>query len=122
MALIVAAAALATASIAASVISPAPEPPPLGLADALGPSTWAMELPSAWLAAAPEGLRRADRVDLLAFRPGDRAYAVPIAYALRVMSVTERGLVLEVGEYDAIALATARAGGLLIVPIVRSTR
>ena len=40
----------------------------------------------------------------------------------RVLSVTDRGLLLEVDETDATAIATARGGGLLLVPLLRSTR
>jgi len=55
-------------------------------------------------------------------RPGDRAFAVPIAYAAMLIANDERGLVIEVDESDATAIATARGSGLLIVPLLRSTR
>ncbi len=121
LALAAASAVLTAASVGTALAAPAEMPPP-ALADALAPSTWAMEVPAAWLATVPAGLRAGDRIDLLATRTGERAYAVPIAFALRVMSNGAGGLVLEVDEGDAVALATARGGGLLIVPILRSTR
>jgi hypothetical protein len=39
-----------------------------------------------------------------------------------VLGVSERGVILEVDETDASAIATARGGGLLLVPLLRSTR
>lgn len=103
-------------------LAPTPEAAPPSLADALAPSTWAMAIPITWVASAPSGLQAGDRIDVLAMRSGDRAYALPIAFGLRVMSLDAASLVLEVDEDDAIALATARSGGLLVVPILRSTR
>lgn len=105
----------------ASLAAPEPDTPP-SLADALAPSTWAMAVPASWVAASPSGIRAGDRVDVLAMRGGDRAYALPIAFGLRVLSFGTSDLILEVDEEDAIALATARSGGLLLVPILRSTR
>jgi len=95
---------------------------PAPLAESLAPSTWAISLPAAWLAAPVPRVRIGDRVDVLAVRQGERAYAVPVAYAARVMAVDERGVVLEVDEEGASAIAIARGGGLLLVPLLRSTR
>lgn len=95
---------------------------PASLADSLSPSTWAMSLPAAWLAAPVSGVRIGDLIDVLAVRQGDRAYAVPVAYAARVMAADERGVVLEVDEEGASAIAIARGGGLLLVPLLRSAR
>jgi hypothetical protein len=55
-------------------------------------------------------------------RQGDRAYTVPVAYAVTVISSDDRGLILEVDESDASAIVTARGGGLLLVPLLRSSR
>ncbi|TME68880.1 MAG: hypothetical protein E6I49_13000 [Chloroflexi bacterium] len=52
---------------------------------------------------------------------GDRPLAVAIAADLRVMGADERSVVFEVDEESATAIATARASGLLIVPLLRST-
>jgi hypothetical protein len=38
------------------------------------------------------------------------------------MSIDERAVVFEVDEESATAVATARASGLLLVPLLRSTR
>jgi len=92
------------------------------LAESLAPSTWAMNLPAAWLAAPVPRVRTGDVIDVLAVRQGDRAYAVPVAYAARVMATDERGIVLELDEEGASAIAIARGGGMLLVPLLRSTR
>ena len=99
----------------------APSPPP-SLAESLAPSTWAMTVPAAWLAAPVPRVGAGDLIDVLAVRQGERAYAVPVAYAARVVAADERGLVLELDEEGASAIAIARGGGLLLVPLLRSTR
>ena len=99
--------------------APAAQP---SLAESLAPSTWAMSLPAAWLAAPVPRVRTGDVVDVLAVRQGDRAYAVPVAYAARVMAADEHGVVLQLDEEGASAIAIARGGGLLLVPLLRSTR
>ncbi len=97
-------------------------PPAVSLADELRPATWAMHVPAAWLAAPVPRVRRGDQLDILAVHQGDRAYTVPVAYAVAVLSSDDRGLVLEVDENDASAIATARGGGMLLLPLLRSTR
>ena len=99
----------------------APAAPP-SLAQSLAPSTWAMSLPAAWLAAPAPRVRIGDVIDVIAVRQGDRAYAVPVAYSARVMAVDEHGIVLELDEEGASAIAIARGGGLLLVPLLRSAR
>ena len=98
-----------------------PAPPP-SIAESLTPSTWAMSLPTAWLAAPVPRVRAGDTIDVLAVRQGDRAYAVPVAYAARVIAMDDRGIVLELDEEGASAIAIARGGGLLLVPLLRSAR
>jgi hypothetical protein len=98
-----------------------PAPPP-SIADSLAPSTWAMSLPTAWLAAPVPRVRTGDTIDVLAVRQGERAYAVPVAYAARVIATDDRGIVLELDEEGASAIAIARGGGLLLVPLLRSAR
>jgi len=95
---------------------------PVALADSLAPSMWAMSLPNAWLAAPVPRVRAGDLIDVLAVRQGERAYAIPVAYAARVMASDERGVVLELDEEGASAVAIARGGGLLLVPLLRSSR
>jgi hypothetical protein len=92
------------------------------LAESLAPSTWAMNIPVAWLAAPVPRVRTGDVIDVLAVRQGERAYVVPVAYAARVMATDERGIVLELDEEGASAIAIARGGGMLLVPLLRSTR
>jgi hypothetical protein len=94
----------------------------VSLADELRPATWAMHVPTAWLAAPVPRLRKGDTLDILAVHAGDRAYTIPVAYAVAVLSSDERGLVLEVDENDASAISTARGSGLLLVPLLRSSR
>jgi len=79
-----------------------------------------MAVPNAWLAAPIPQVRIGDSVDLLAVRQGDRPLAIPIAADLRVMDTDDRTVVFEVDEASATAIATARASGLLIVPLLRS--
>jgi hypothetical protein len=67
-------------------------------------------------------VRIGDVIDVLAVQQGERAYAVPVAYAARVMASDERGIVVEVDEEGASAIAIARGGGLLLVPLLRSAR
>lgn len=91
------------------------------LAQRLSMSTWALAVPTAWLAAPLAEVQNGDSVDLLAVRAGDRPLAIAIAADLRVMSADERSIVFEVDEESATAIASARASGLLIVPLLRST-
>jgi len=91
------------------------------LAQRLSTSTWALAVPTAWLAAPLAEVRSGDSVDLLAVRTGERPLAVAIAADLRVMSADERSIVFEVDEDSATAIASARASGLLVVPLLRST-
>jgi len=122
LALGAASAVLAVGALGAEMSgSTAPSPPP-SLAESLAPSTWAMTVPSAWLAAPVPRVGAGDLIDVLAVRQGERAYALPVAYAARVVAADERGLVLEVDEEGASAIAIARGGGLLLVPLLRSTR
>ena len=95
---------------------------PASLAAQLPPSSWGLAIPLSWFAAPPAGLRPGDRIDIIAMRSWERPSANAIAFDLEVMSVDERTLVVGVSAFDASAIAVARAGGQLIVPLVRSTR
>ena len=114
--------AAALAAVGAEMGGAATPPAQASLAESLAPSTWAMNLPVAWLAAPVPRVRTGDVIDVLAVRQGERAYAVPVAYAARVMAADDRGLVLELDEEGASAIAIARGGGMLLVPLLRSTR
>jgi hypothetical protein len=108
---------------AATQLASAPVPvQQASLAAELRPSTWAMLIPTAWLAAPAPRLQRGDALDILAVRGGDRAGVLPVAYAVTVLSADERGLVLQVDENDASAIAAARGGGMLLVALLRSIR
>ena len=117
-----ASALLALAAFGAQMGGASTPPAQISLADSLAPSTWAMNLPVAWLAAPVPRVRTGDVIDVLAVRQGERAYAVPVAYAARVMATDERGIVLELDEEGASAIAIARGGGMLLVPLLRSAR
>jgi len=117
-----ASALLTLAAVGMELRGTAPPVEQASLAQALAPSTWAMSLPAAWLAAPAPRVRTGDVIDVLAVRQGERAYAVPVAYAARVMASDERGIVLELDEQGASAIAIARGGGLLLVPLLRSAR
>lgn len=108
-----------------ALAAPAPQeigPAPAALAARLPPASWGIAVPVGWLSAPIAELRPGDRVDILALRAGERPVANAIAFDLEVMSLDERTLVLGVSAFDATAIATARAAGQLIVPLVRSTR
>jgi len=92
------------------------------VAETLAPDTWALTLPATWLATPVLGPRPGDHLDVLALRPGDRATATAIAFDLLVVAVDERGLIVGCAPDDATAIAVARASGLLLVPLLRSTR
>lgn len=120
-----AAALLVAAASAATAVAPEPVPAPLptpALAERLGPRTWALALPVAWLTAPLPGLREDDVLDLLGARQSERATAVDVATGVRVMAADERTIVIELTAEDAAAIAGARARGLSLVPILRSTR
>lgn len=116
-----ASATLAVGALLAQAIA-SPATPTRGLAAELGPATWAMNIPASWLAAPAPPLRPGDAIDLLALRPGDKPYAVPVAYGVTVLAASDRGVLLQVDEVDASALASARSGGLQLVALLRSTR
>ena len=118
-----AASALLTVGALGAEMSGAAAPPrQASLAESLAPATWAMSLPAAWLAAPVPRVGTGDLIDVLAVRQGERAYAVPVVSAARVVGADERGLVLELDEEGASAIAIARGGGFLLVPLLRSTR
>lgn len=110
-----------TSAVSAGSPSPEEHPRP-ALADRLEPRTWAVAIPLAWLAAPLADLREGDVLDLIATRTSERANATEVARGLRVMSLDERGLVVELTSDDASAIAEARARGLSFVPILRSSR
>jgi hypothetical protein len=120
---------LGTTLVVASVIStlvaaptrPSDEVVSRSLAQRLSMSTWAIAVPMGWLAAPLVDVRNGDNVDLLAVRSGDRPFAVAVAADLHVMSADERVIVFEVDESSASAIATARASGLLLIPLLRSS-
>lgn len=116
-----AAALLATAG-ALAPSAPAPVIAQVRLADRLEPQTWAVAIPAGWLAAPLEGVRPGDVLDLIGTRTSERATASQIARGLRVMSLDDRALIVELTEDDASAIAEARARGLSLIPILRSSR
>src|SRR4029078_12559819 len=61
---------------------PAAAPDSASVADELRPATWAMTVPSAWLAAPVPPVRRDDAIDILAMRAGDKGYSIPAAYGV----------------------------------------
>jgi hypothetical protein len=116
-ALLVAASLIASLRAQPAAVGAAPET----MADALAPGTWAISIPSGWLAAPIAGLRPGDRLDILALRPGEKATATAVAFDLVVLSADDRAVIVGTGADDATALGIARASGLLLVPLLRST-
>lgn len=114
---------LAIVGFAASAM-PTPEPyePSTSLADRLAPASWALALPMSWFATPVQGIRTGDRIDILSLRASERPTTAAIAFDLEVMSVDDRNIVVGVSAFDATAIATARAGGQLMVPLLRSRR
>jgi hypothetical protein len=92
------------------------------MADALAPGTWAIAIPTSWFVAPIGGLRPGDRLDVLALRPGERATATAVAFDLLVVSADDHAVVVGSGADDVTALGVARASGLLLIPLLRSTR
>lgn len=121
MAVALLAAGLALAS-AATPGAPAVQATSRALADRLEPRTWAIAIPLAWMAAPLAELREGDILDLIGTRTSERANASEIASGLRVMSLDEGSLVVELTAEDASAIAEARARGLSFLPVLRSSR
>lgn len=124
-ALIGAAAVAGAMALASTAVPTDPTPggvPAPRLADRLEPRTWALAIPLAWMAAPLADLRAGDVLDLIGTRTSERANASEVAGGLRVMSLDERSLVVELTADDASAIAEARARGLSFVPILRSSR
>ena len=122
---VVVAAVVAAVAIVGGAATLAPSDPHVaapGLTQRLGPRTWALAIPIAWLAAPIPGMREDDVVDLIGTHTGERATASDVASGLRVMSVDERVVVVELRSEDASAIAAARARGLALIHIVRSIR
>ena len=105
-----------------SATTPASATPVVTIAEGLAPGTWGMAVPTSWFSAPIAGLRPGDRLDVLAVRPGERATATAIAFDLVVVTVDERAIVIGSGADDITALGIARASGLLLIPLLRSTR
>ncbi len=122
----VAAAVLLAVGAGLTTLGPAdPRPasaPTTSLSQRLGPRTWALAMPVSWLSAPIPGVREDDVLDLLGARPSERATASEVATGLRVMTTDERTVVVELRAEDASAIASARARGLSLIPILRSTR
>lgn len=119
VAALLAGAAVLTAFVPAPSHAALPAP---ALSDRLGPRTWALAIPVGWLSAPLPGVREDDVLDLLGTRAGERATASEIARGLRVMTADERAIVVELTADDASAIASARARGLSLIPILRSAR
>lgn len=106
----------------AGLVLPGELPPaaaPASLARTLPPDAVALRVPHAWLAATPPRLLEGDRVDVLAARPGDRGGAIVVASEVRVLEGSDEALVIELASDDAVALALARAGGYLLLVLLR---
>ena len=102
--------------------SPPASAAPKPMADVLEPGTWAMSVPATWFAAPIAGLRPGDRLDFLAIRPGERASATAVAFDMLVISADDHAVIVGSGADDVTALGVARGSGLLLIPLLRSTR
>lgn len=125
MPLIALGALLVVAAIGSALLSSSQAAPAArvqGLADRLGPATWALAVPVSWLAAPIPELREGEVLDLLGTRAGERATAAEVATGLRVITADEDALVLELSAEAAASIAEARARGLALIPLLRSNR
>ena len=120
--LLAAGALVLAAAAAAGAVIPSGERPARvpALTERLGAETYGLAIPVAWLAAPIPGLRENDVLDMLGTRSGERATAQDVASGLRVMTVDDRTLVVELTSQEASAITAARARGLSLIPIVRS--
>ncbi len=117
-----AAAILAVAAATAQLATAAPPPRESSIAETLDPSTWALLIPSAWLAAPLPRIMKGDFIDIVAVRQGERAYSVLVADRARVVSSDERGVVVQIDEESAESIAIARGSGMLLVALLHSRR
>ena len=101
-------AVLTLAAVLVQLAGAALPPPAVSLADQLQPATWAMNVPAAWLGSPAPPIRVGDAIDLLAIHIGDKASVLAVAHGVIVLGVSDRGLVLEVDQTDASAIASAR--------------
>lgn len=113
---------LAVAAAASQLPSTTPPARELSLSEALDPATWALLVPSAWLAAPLPRITKGDFIDIVAVRQGDRAYSVLVADRARVVSSDERGVVVQLDEESAESIAIARGSGMLLVALLHSRR
>jgi hypothetical protein len=117
-----ASALLAAGALASAQSTTVATTPEHRLAEELRPATWAIFIPAGWLAAPAPRVRPGDLLDLFGMRTGERAFAAPITYGATVVAADDRGLVLEIDESDASAIASARATGMQLLALLRSTR
>jgi len=96
-----------------------------GLSRRLPDGRWAMVLPGSWLASPIPEIGVGDRVELLAYQPGQPAdQASVIVSALEVLGITgtaanAEALTLAVELEEAAAVTYARANGFLLLPLLR---
>jgi len=96
-----------------------------GLSRRLPDGRWAMVLPGSWLASPIPEIGVGDRVDLLAYQPGQPAdQAAVIVSAIEVLGITgaaadAEALTLAVELEEAAAVTYARANGFLLLPLLR---
>lgn len=96
-----------------------------GLSQRLPDGRWAMVLPGSWLASPIPEIGVGDRVDLLAYPPGQPVdQAAVIVSAIEVLGITgapseAEALTLAVELEEAAAITYARANGFLLLPLLR---
>ena len=96
-----------------------------GLSRRLPDGRWAMVLPGSWLASPIPEIGVGDRVDLLAYQPGQAVdQAAVIVSAIEVLGVAgtaaeAEALTLAVELEEAAAVTYARANGFLLLPLLR---
>ncbi len=90
------------------------------LSDRLRDGRWAMVLPGAWLASPLPDLIVGDRIDLLAYQPGQPASeAGLIVQGVEVLQTESEHLTLAVTLEEASAIVYGRANGFVLLPLLR---
>lgn len=81
---------------------------------------WAMVLPGAWLASPMPELLVGDRIDILAYQPGQPvSEAALIVQGVDVLQTESEHLTLAVNLDEASAIVYGRANGFVLLPLLR---
>jgi Flp pilus assembly protein CpaB len=95
--------------------------PQAALSNRLRDGRWAMVLPGAWLASPLPELIVGDRIDLLAYQPGQPvSEAALIVQGVEVLQFEAEHLTLAVNLEEASGIVYGRANGFVLLPLLRA--